>query len=120
MGVRRLPRLRIDRKNGSFVLATWALTAATVGWGAWKARHGGGAGTGAYFVCLTSIAISFLLATFESPVEHAVIGLIFAGFPVMAVASYAVPPDAGYFARVRDNGGTQCIRCHRRAGSRCR
>ena len=52
VGIGRRLRWQIDRKNSSFMLATWAMTVAAVGWGAWEARHGGGADTAAYFVCL--------------------------------------------------------------------
>ena len=99
VGIGRRLRWQIDRKNSSFMLATWAMTVAAVGWGAWEARHGGGADTAAYFVCLASITLSILLTTFDSPVENAVISLIFVGFPLMAIASALVPPDAGYFGQ---------------------
>ena len=35
----------------------------------------------------------------DSSVENAVIGLIFVGFPLMAIASALVPPDAGYLGQ---------------------
>lgn len=99
VGTSRHLRWQIDRKNRFFRSASCALTVMAVGRGAWLVRSRGGADTAAYFVCLASITLSILLSTFDSPAVNAVIGLIFVGFPLMAIASALVPPAVGYFGQ---------------------